>query len=240
MSELHALGDGKLEKVEFVSKGQKQQLETQHLMVHFGVIPVNQLSQVAGCQHQWSDSQQCWQPTTDKWGQSSLPGIYISGDVGNIAGAKSAEFSGKLAAVHSLFSMGILDKNKRDHLARPYHKMLNADRRVRPFLEAYFRLCTTLLAVNEDQTIVCRCEEVTARQIRQAVQAGHTDNNQVNFLTGCGMGPCKGCQCSATVGHIVAATSVTDVEQSGFYRARPPVNTLSLQELASLYPEEQE
>ena len=240
VSELRAVGDRKLETLEFIVKGQKRQLNTQHLLVHFGVIPVNQLSQVAGCQHHWNDSQQCWRPDADKWGQSSLPGIYISGDGADIAGGKSAEYAGNIAAIHSLCSLGILDQSQRDNLAQPYQKTLHDDRRVRPFLEAYFRLPSTMLAVNDEQTIVCRCEEVTAGQIRQAVQSGHTDNNQVKCLTRCGMGPCQGRQCSPAVGHIVAFTSGKDVEQSGFYRARPPVNTLSLQELASLYPEEQE
>jgi NADPH-dependent 2,4-dienoyl-CoA reductase/sulfur reductase-like enzyme len=240
VSALRALGDGKLETIEFVAKGQKRHLNSQHLLVHFGVIPVNQLSQVAGCQHHWNDSQQCWRPNTDQWGQSSLRGIYISGDGADIAGAKSAEYAGNIVAIHSLCSLGMLNKRQRDNLAQPYQKRLKGDRRVRPFLEAYFRLPATMLAVNDDQTIVCRCEEVTAGQIRQAVHAGHTDNNQVKFLTRCGMGPCQGRQCSSAVAHIVASTIGSDVEQSGFYRARPPVNTLSLQELASLYPEEQE
>lgn len=240
VTELCAMGDGTLESVEFCAKGQKQQLSTQHLLVHFGVIPVNQLSQVAGCQHHWDDSQQCWRPTTDEWGQTSLTGISISGDGASIAGAKSAEYAGNLAAIHALFELGLLDQSKRDKLAKPYQKILHADKRVRPFLEAYFRLPATMLAVNDDHTIVCRCEEVTAGQIRHAVHAGHTDSNQVKFLTRCGMGPCQGRQCSLAVGHIIASTSGAKIEQSSCYRSRPPVNTLSLQELASLYPEEQE
>lgn len=240
VTELRALGEDNLEKVEFCAKGQKHQLQTQHLLVHFGVIPVNQLSQVAGCQHHWDDSQQCWRPTTDEWGQTNIKGMSISGDGASIAGGKSAEYAGNLAAIHALFELGMLDHSKRDKLAKPYQKMLNADRRIRPFLEAYFRLPATMLAVKDEHTIVCRCEEVTAGQIRQAVQAGHTDNNQVKFLTRCGMGPCQGRQCSPAVGHIVASTNGTSIEQSGYYRARPPVNTLSLQELACLYPEEQE
>jgi NADPH-dependent 2,4-dienoyl-CoA reductase/sulfur reductase-like enzyme len=240
VSELRAIGDGKLQSAEYSVKGQKQQLSTEHLLVHFGVIPVNQLSQVAGCQHHWDDSQQCWRPNTDEWGQSSLTGIYITGDGASIAGGKSAEYAGHLAALHSLGELGILNQDKRDNMAQPYQRMLNADQRIRPFLEAYFRLPKAILEINDQQTIVCRCEEVTAGQIRQAVEDGHTDNNQVKFLTRCGMGPCQGRQCSPSVGHIVASITGENIQQSGYYRVRPPVNTLSLQELACLYPQEQE
>ena len=69
---------------------------------------------------------------------------------------------------------------------------------------------------------------------------GHLDANQVKFLTRCGMGPCQGRQCSQAVGHIIAAASGSAVEQTGHYRERPPVNALSLGQLAALYPEERE
>ena len=96
------------------------------------------------------------------------------------------------------------------------------------------------MQVADDDTIVCRCEEVSAGQIRAAAADGHLDSNQVKFLTRCGMGPCRGRQCAQAVGHIIAAASGRTVAETGHYRERPPVNTLTLAQLAALYPEERE
>ena len=76
---------------------------------------------------------------------------------------------------------------------------------LRAFLESLFRLPERLLQVGDDATIVCRCEEVSAGQIRAAAADGHLDSNQVKFLTRCGMGPCQGRQCADAVAQVLAA-----------------------------------
>ena len=114
------------------------------------------------------------------------------------------------------------------------------EQHIRPFLEAFFHIPGKLLSVPDDDTIVCRCEEITAGQIRAAVPDGHSDSNQVKFLTRCGMGPCQGRQCADAVAHIVAAAGGNSIATGGHYRGRPPVTPLTLGQLASLYPGETE
>jgi NAD(P)H-nitrite reductase large subunit len=111
---------------------------------------------------------------------------------------------------------------------------------IRPFLEAFFRISDDMLQVADDDTLVCRCEEVSAGQIRIAVADGHRDSNQVKFLTRCGMGPCQGRQCGEAVSHIVAVASGQAIQDIGHYRERPPVNPLTLGQLAGLHSEETE
>lgn len=240
VSTLRAIGDDKLEGIEFFRKGRVERLQTDLLLVHFGVISNYHLSQATGCAQGWNDSQQCWQPDTDIWGHSSVSGIFIVGDGAGISGAIGAEYSGKLAALQSLYELRLIDQKVRDEQAKPLRKKQSVDNSVRPFLEAYFRLPDKLLSVIDNQTIVCRCEEITAGQIRMAVRAGHLDNNQVKFSTRCGMGPCQGRQCSPAVTHIISQTTGSKPETTEFFRIRPPVNILTLKQLSSLYPEEQE
>ena len=44
----------------------------------------------------------------------------------------------------------------------------------------------------DDDTIVCRCEEVTAGEIRRVAALGCSGPNQGKAFTRCGMGPCMG------------------------------------------------
>jgi len=234
VSELHANGKGQLESISFTHRGEKQTIETDLLLVHFGVIPHSHLSRAAGCEHGWDNSQQCWSPQRDDWGQSSIDGIQIAGDGAGIGGARTAEHAGRLAALQAVHALGLIDRWERDLLAQDDRKWMREELHIRPFLDAFFHIPGKLLSVPDDDTIVCRCEEVTAGEIRTAVADGHSDSNQVKFLTRCGMGPCQGRQCADAVAHIVAAAGGQSIDQGGHYRGRPPVTPLTLGQLASL------
>jgi len=237
---LRAQGKDTLQAVSFLHNGREQSLETAVLLVHFGIIPHTQLGRVAGCRHVWDDSQLCWRPHLDEWGRTSVEGILIAGDGGGIGGARTAEHAGRVAAFQALYALGVLDRTTRQRLARNDRKWMREESHIRPFLEAFFRIADDMLQVADDDTLVCRCEEVSAGQIRAAVADGHRDSNQVKFLTRCGMGPCQGRQCAEAVSHIVADASGKAIQDIGHYRQRPPVNPLTLGQLAGLHSEKTE
>ena len=240
VSGLQANGNQQLESIGFQHRGVQRIIETDLLLTHFGVTPHIHLSQAAGCKHNWHRSQQCWSPQLDKWGNSSIDGILIAGDGAGIGGARTAEHAGRLSALQAVFALGRIQQHDRDRLARNDRKWMREERHIRPFLEAFFHIPGKLLCVPDDNTVVCRCEEVTAGEIRKAVADGLGDSNQVKFLTRCGMGPCQGRQCAEAVAHIVAAASGESMPEGGLYRGRPPVTPLTLGQLAALYPEEKE
>jgi len=240
VSDLRAEGNEGIASISYRHKGQQHSIETDLLLVHFGVIPHTHLARAAGCRHDWDRSQQCWRPQLDNWGNSSIDGILIAGDSARIGGARTAEHAGRLAAIQSLHALGLIHQRDRNRLAKKDRKWMREELHIRPFLDAFFHIPGKLLSVPDDDTIVCRCEEVTAGDIREAVADGHHDSNQIKFLTRCGMGPCQGRQCAESVAHIVAAAGGDDVALGGHYRGRPPVTPLTLGQLASLSPEEVE
>jgi thioredoxin reductase/bacterioferritin-associated ferredoxin len=238
VSDLHAEGEEQLQQVCFQHSGQEKRIETELLLTHFGVIPHTWLSQATGCKHQRDDSQQCWRPQHDEWGNTDIEGILVAGDGAGINGARSAEHAGRLAGLEALFALGIINQADRDKQAVKDRKWMREERYIRPFLEAYFQIPKSLLATPDNETIVCRCEEITAGQIREAVENGHDNSNQVKFFTRCGMGPCQGRQCSNAVAHIVADAAGKPVSEMGHFRGRPPVTPLTIGQLASLHREE--
>lgn len=240
VSDLQAHGKLQLESISFQHRGKQHSIDTDLLLTHFGIIPHIHLSQAAGCKHNWNKSQQCWTPQLDKWGNSSIDGILIAGDGADIGGARTAEHAGRLSGLQAVFALGRIPQHERDQLARNDRKWMREERHIRPFLEAFFHIPGKMLSVPNDNTLVCRCEEVTAGEIRKAVASGHSDSNQVKFLTRCGMGPCQGRQCAEAVAHIVSTASGESMPEGGLYRGRPPVTPLTLGQLAALYPEESE
>jgi len=85
-----------------------------------------------------------------------------------------------------------------------------------------------------DETLVCRCEEVSAGDIRRAVRDGCGGMNQLKAYTRCGMGPCQGRLCAPVAIEVLAATRGVPVPAIEPLRARFPTKPVSLEELASL------
>ena len=70
----------------------------------------------------------------------------------------------------------------------------------------------------DDDVLVCRCEEVTAGDIRRAIRAGATDVTQVKLRTRAGMGLCQGRTCELLVQQILSQA----LEETGYSTPRTP------------------
>ena len=234
VTQLRAEGGQRLEHLLYqTADGQSQRVAAGLLLIHEGVVPSIHMTQALGCKHVWNAAQQCLAPTLDEWGQTSKPGIFMAGDGAGIGGARAACTRGDLAALGIAMRAGKLQDDAARRLAEPLRRRLATELSIRPMLDALYPPRAELFAPADD-TMVCRCEELTAGQIRAAAEIGQPGPNQIKAFTRAGMGPCQGRQCGYTVAHILAAAHGKPVEEIGFYRIRPPLKPLTLGELASL------
>lgn len=231
--DLHIEGEDKAEALLFNAGGRRHRLEANTVLLHHGVIPNTQISRLLRADHDWNAAQLAWQPRLDIFYESSVPGLRIAGDGSGIGGARAAESSGRLAAIGAAHAHGRLDDDKRYQLARPERKNLAAQMRIRPFLDALYRP-PKWLSAPEGDTIVCRCEEVTAADIRNSVALGSRGPNQTKFYNRCGMGPCQGRICGPTVTQILADELSISPSEVGAYQVRSPLKPITLQQIASL------
>ena len=151
-----------------------------------------------------------------------------------IAGGIAAEQRRHISALGALARLDKITTAKRDRLVRPYQRRLKSEMRIRPFLDALFRPNDHFRMPEHDETIVCRCEEITVKQIREAVALGCAGPNQLKSYTRCGMGPCQGRFCGLTVSELIGRFNQQPVSAVGYYRLRPPIKPLLLDELANM------
>ncbi len=218
----------------FHSKGRKHALVTPLLLSHQGVVPSTHISRACGVAHEWNTAQQALQPKTDPWGATNVPGIHIAGDGAGIGGAEAAKSEGRLAAFDILHRLGRLSKSARDRSAASDRLARRRAMAIRPFLDAAYAPPPQILAP-EGGTVVCRCEEVTAAEIRQALKAGATGPRQIKTTTRAGMGPCQGRMCDLSVRGILTSCG----ENPTAPRARTPIKPVKLGELAALPPHQE-
>jgi len=233
VTRLTASGASQIEGVEFTAGGKNLHIETSLLLSHHGVIPETQLLRASGVECYWNDSAQCWSPVLDEWGASSIEGLYVCGDVASINGAYSAEYDAALASFDIAFCAGVISLSERESLAVSHRKKSMRDKAIRPFLESRYRVPDSLLYPASD-TMVCRCESITAVQIIESIEQGCYGPNQVKSFTRCGMGACQGRMCGPAVEALIACKTGCTRTEVGQFRARPPVRPVSLADIASL------
>jgi NADPH-dependent 2,4-dienoyl-CoA reductase/sulfur reductase-like enzyme len=225
---LRALGRRRIEGVAWDGG----EIAADHLLLHEGVIPNTQISLGLQLVHQWDAAQLCWRPVVNEWGSTSLPNIVIAGDSAGIAGAAAAALSGRLAALAAAHALGRIDPTERDRRAAPVRAALARERAIRPFLDALYRPAESILNPGDD-VVVCRCEEVTAGQIRRAVRLGAQGPNQVKAFVRCGMGPCQGRLCGPVASTVIARERGRPVAEIGAFRPRAPYKPITVGALAA-------
>ncbi|MEO8557666.1 MAG: NAD(P)/FAD-dependent oxidoreductase [Rhodospirillales bacterium] len=226
---LRALGDGRLKRVAWHGG----ELAVDCLLLHQGVAPNLNLARATGCALDWDEERLAFAPRSNRWGETSVPGIFVAGDGAGIVGAEASVAQGRVAALQLAVQLGAMKDSVRDAAAMMVRRQLRKALRGRRFLDRYFRPADECLVPSGD-TIVCRCEEVTAGQVEDAIAQGAIGPNQTKAYLRCGMGPCQGRYCGLTVSAMIAAATGRSPQQVGYFRLRSPVKPVTLGELASM------
>jgi hypothetical protein len=176
-------------------------------------------------------AQNQWLPETDAHGRAvGRDGLYLAGDGAGIPGADAAELRGRIAADALLHDIGITPKDADDLRA------LQRWHRFRVALEQAMPFPSHLAADLPDATILCRCENITAGEVRAAADHGLREINRVKAATRLGMGRCQGRVCGIAGAEVLAAKLSVSVDSVGRLRAQPPVKPVPIDALAGDTP----
>ncbi|MGB9881081.1 MAG: (2Fe-2S)-binding protein [Anaerolineae bacterium] len=91
----------------------------------------------------------------------------------------------------------------------------------------------------EDEVIICRCEEVSLKEILEAIAEGARTVNEVKMRTRAGMGLCQGKTCRRLVSQILAQQTGQPLGEILPATFRPPVRPIPIGVLATSDDEEQ-
>jgi NAD(P)H-nitrite reductase large subunit len=220
------------------AQGQRQTVAADLVLLHDGIIPNDHVTRQLGCAERWNAGQHCFSPVIDQWGETSLPGIFAAGDCTGVWGAQAAELSGELAALEIAHQLSAISLGQRNQQARHAKAALRRQRAFRPFLEARFPPAISRAGDAADDTVICRCENVAAGDIRLAIAQGATGPDQLKSFTRCGMGPCQGRSCSMAIAEILTKELSMTIADIGRQEVRAPLKPLPLGRIAGLMTNE--
>lgn len=219
--DLRVHGDGHVQALSFKTwSGAEKRIEAETIGLHHGVVPNQQASRLLRLPHEWVATQHAFVPKRDH-DMMAAPRLFLAGDGAGIGGADVAWLEGQIVA-------GIV--SGRD--VGEHRRSLALSKAARPFIDRLY-LPAHHIRHPADDTIVCRCESVTAGQIRQAVRDSATGPNQVKFMLRPGMGPCQGRVCGLAVSETVAQCQGKDMKDAGYFRIRPPLKPIGLSIIAT-------
>ncbi|MFE0435500.1 NAD(P)/FAD-dependent oxidoreductase [Streptomyces nigra] len=179
-------GDGR------VRPGTGRRIPCATLAVGHGMLPQTDLAETLGCRMDGLAVRVDAEQRTD------VPGVWAAGETTGVGGAELSLAEGHIAGRSAAARL---------HGTRPdpegWARAARARDRLRAFAAALESVYAPPAHGTEqitDDTLVCRCEEVTAGAVREAVtDLGAGDVRTVKLLTRAGMGWCQGRMCAPAV-----------------------------------------
>lgn len=212
-------------------RGEVRRFDCDAVGMGWHLRPETQIADLAGCRFAFDAPTRQWLPETDGDGRASAERIYLAGDGARILGARCAEVSGELAALAALRDLGIADRADRRRALRAQKARF---RRFADGLAQAFPWPHALAARTAHDTIVCRCESVTAATLRASViDAGATEANRAKAFSRVGMGRCQGRYCGHAAAEIIAATRGQAIAEAGRLRGQAPVKPIGIDTVRS-------
>ncbi|MFF4486146.1 FAD-dependent oxidoreductase [Streptomyces sp. NPDC001544] len=175
-----------------IRPGVEHRIPCDTLAVGHGMLPHTDLAETLGCTLNGTDVH------VDDEQRTDVPGVWAAGETTGIGGAALALAEGHIAG-RSVAA--------RLHGREPDPAAWSAAARARARLRTFFAAVDAVYPPPArwpervpDDTVACRCEEVTAGEVRAAVTGlGAGDLRTVKLLTRAGMGWCQGRVCGPAV-----------------------------------------
>jgi len=214
---------------DIIERGASYRIEGDIAAMCFGFLPQSDLPRAAGADVRSADPAGGWETIHDGGMRSSVPGLYVAGETSGVTGADAALLEGALAGVAMAADAGRISPADAKRLAAPL-------RRKRARLRAFVDLLRTVadprgyLPVPAPDTLICRCEDVSAASLDAAIADAVTLGTQVSasavkLRCRAGMGLCQGRSCEwGVMQRIAAATGAPMTSMPGFrprYPSRP-------------------
>jgi NADPH-dependent 2,4-dienoyl-CoA reductase/sulfur reductase-like enzyme len=222
---LSAYGDGRVERVQVgTRRGKTREFDVDALLVSHGFTPqLELLLQLEPTTRLDADGSLVVE--VDQGQRTSVPGVLATGEVTGVGGASLAILEGYVAG--RALSGRTVDP--------AVHQRISVHREFARAMHSVHRPRSEWVDDLPDAEVLCRCEEVTAGEVRRACQQLGTDDARgAKLMTRAGMGLCQGRMCGRAVAEVVAAASGREVESGSWSRAaaRTPAVPVPLSVLA--------
>jgi NADPH-dependent 2,4-dienoyl-CoA reductase/sulfur reductase-like enzyme len=209
------------------------------IAVGWGFTPQLELPLAAGCETRL-DSDGSLVVVVDSDQFTSNPRVLAAGEATGVGGAALAITEGTIAGLTAGVAAGLTAGSAAlGSSPRELGRLRRRRARLRDFargLRAVYPVPDGWTGRLPDETLVCRCEEVTAGQLREAVDLGATSVRSAKLLSRAGMGWCQGRVCGYAASCLTARWTGLPYDPRGIAE-RPIASPITLATLADNTPD---
>lgn len=237
---IEANGQGKLEEIRTVRidrngrslPGSEARYPCEYLALGYGFVANIELAQLAGCDLEFDKHKGGWMVRVNANLETSVSGIFAAGEITGIAGATKAVTEGQLAALAMLFKLGKIDQQTYSSRSAPLKTARMRHLRFGRYFNAQHNIPGEVVRSVADDTIVCRCEDITIGEIKEAIHKGCATADAIKKAVRPGMGICQGRTCGPIIYETIAAHLRKPFEQIALLSVRAPVKAVPIKMLA--------
>ncbi len=183
-------------------RGSEREFEVDAVCTAYGFLPSTDLARTFGCELAGDAV------AHDQDMQTTVKGVFVAGEASGIGGADMAVIEGELAGACAADLAADVDSLRRRRSRATSFATI---------LEDLFGRRPGLAALADADTVLCRCEDVTAGEVDAA---GAASPAALKIMTRCGQGPCQGRVCERMIAERLGTPAR--------FNARAPVRPIPL------------
>ena len=202
----------------------EQTVEVDSVIMNAGFEPQNEILRLLGAAMTYDAKighLRCQKSPTM---QTSVDGLYAIGDCTGLGGAPAARVEGDIAgaaAAAAAHGLPVPDQ-------RALERQLGRHRRFQDRLWSLYDIAPRSMASLPEETIVCRCEELAAGDLREGLELAPGHVGTLKRATRVGMGRCQGRYCGPMAARIVSEATGRPIEDLSFFAPRVPIKPVAI------------
>lgn len=117
---------GEVDRKWEIIPGTEKHFDVDTICLAVGLSPMSQLLKMAGCEMEENPLKGGVVPLCDQYGETSIQGIFVSGDVSGIEEASSAMIEGRISGVAAAYRLGYIDYEELETKSEALEKALHS------------------------------------------------------------------------------------------------------------------
>ncbi len=206
-------------------------VEVDTVCVALGFLPNLTLTRYLECEHIYDPILDAYYPQHNEAMETTVPNVFVAGDATGVGGKDMSKLQGQVAGFAILDKLGWLSSEEAKRRIQALEPKIKHEARFISMLKKRLQNLPDLCELIDDDTTVCRCEMVTAGQIKAAISDGAQEIRGVKLRTRCGMGPCQGRLCESNVRYLVAQETNRPKTEVGTMTIRPPLMPVLIKDI---------
>ena len=216
---------------------QHRQFQVDVVCMNYGFLPSNELLRLLGCKQYPTTTPGYLMTECDDQGRTSIDKIFVVGEAGRINGAQVALLQGRLAGWSAAKALGYAIPSQSSAKFKKAQRQLHRQKRFQQRLWSLFSSPALDFQFAKEDTLLCRCEEVSFAQINQLLDQGITRLGTLKRLTRAGMGRCQGRYCTGFLLQLLDKRLQQHAQADNYFAPQLPIKPIPAIALACEKPE---